>query len=244
MNRAAQLLFSDMKQVRRDPMLIFITIAPLLLVLALKYGVPLVSEQLVAQTGFDVTAHYGVMFGTSLLLIPLVIGVMAGLLMLDERDEQLIAYYAITPLSQEGYFIHRLTLPTLLSGIYILLAFIVVDFSAWSAGQYGFAFVMLLLEGPMMALLLTSFASNKVEGLAWSKLGGLLIFIPVLAYMLPEPWRWGAAVTPTYWVIELFVHNRTMQWNEPELLLAGGIGLGIHLIFITVLYRKYARMIA
>ncbi|MCY9514691.1 ABC transporter permease [Paenibacillus apiarius] len=244
MNRAAQLLLSDMKQVKRDPMLIFIAVAPLLLVLALKYGVPLVSAQFAAQARFDLTVHYGVLFGTSVLLIPLVIGVMAGLLMLDERDEQLIAYYAITPLSQKGYFIHRLTLPTLLSGIYILLAFVMADFSAWSAGQYGFAFAMLLLEGPMMALLLTSFASNKVEGLAWSKLGGLLIFIPVLACLLPEPWRWGAAVTPTFWVIELFVHNRIAQWNEPELLLVGGIGLGVHLIFITVLYRKYASTIA
>ncbi|SMF89731.1 fluoroquinolone transport system permease protein [Paenibacillus uliginis N3/975] len=243
MNRAVQMLRRDIKQVGRDPMLVFITVAPLLLVLALKYGVPIITS-LLLSADFQLSAHYGILYGASILLIPLVVGVMAGLMMLDERDEQLIAYYAITPITQQGYFLHRLTLPTLLSGIYIVLAFLMVDYSSWNPIQYGFALPMLLIEGPIMALLLVSFASNKVEGLALSKIGGLLVFVPVLSYFLPEPWRWGSAVVPTFWVAQLFTQPSSMPWNEPKLIIAGFTGLVVHLVWLRILFRRYLRRIA
>lgn len=242
MIQTVQMLRRDLKQVGRDPMLAFITVAPFLLVLALKYGVPILSS-LLLTADFRLSDHYGILYGTSILLIPLVIGVMAGLMMLDERDEQLIAYYSVTPLTQKGYFVHRLTLPTLLSVFYVILAFCMVDFASWSPLQYGLALTMLLMEGPIMALLLVAFASNKVEGLAVSKMGGLMVFIPVIAYLIPEPWSWGAAALPPYWVARLFAPVG-IPWTEAKLIGIGLIGITMHLVYLGWLFRRYVRRIA
>ena len=59
--------------------------------------------------------------------------------------------------------------------------------------------VQYALLAPLLALLVATFAQNKVEGLAQFKLYNFMLNLPVLIYFLPYEILHGLAVIPTYW---------------------------------------------
>ncbi len=55
------------------------------------------------------------------------------------------------------------------------------------------------LLAPLLALLVATFAQNKVEGLAQFKLYNFMLNLPALIYFLPNSFLHALAVIPTYW---------------------------------------------
>ncbi|WP_040729689.1 hypothetical protein [Paenibacillus dendritiformis] len=242
MSRTMQFLRYDLLHMGRDPMMLFIVTAPALLIAAMAYGVPWTAALLERRAGIHLMEHAGILSGIGLLLIPLVIGVMAGLLMLDERDERVLHYYAATPLRKSGYLLRRMVVPLALAGLYLALAAVSIGWMPLSPAAVLGAMPMLMLEVPLMALFLTGCASNKVEGLALSKLGGIAVFLPVLAYVLPASWWPAFAWLPTYWVAHLFTAEPaagfplTEPWGT-----TGSIAWGIvlHVLCLALAYKRY-----
>jgi len=153
-HRIAQLLGSDLRQMARDPMLAFYFLAPLLLLGAIKFGVPAAAELLLQWTDFELTRYQELILSTAMLLIPLILGVMAGFMVLDERDENLIGYFAVTPLTKRGYVGYRMTLPVLLTVVYCSLLFAVSGMLQAHLSAVLFTLLMLAMEAAMIALLM------------------------------------------------------------------------------------------
>jgi len=232
------LLANDIRYAWRDPVLAAALIGPLALLLLSRYGFPSASYWLESYYSFNMEEYR--VFSASFLMIitPLLIGMLVGLLMLDERDENVIVYYSVTPFMRRGYLAYRLTLPTILCTV---LSLFYLCFSGLMVFRLEYLIVLLLLalEAPLIALLLAAFAKNKVEGLALSKIGGLLIIGPVVAYFIPNAWGFLGAGIPTYWpakVLHLFIQN------EPLLaIIFSMIGLVIHtlcLLFMIYIFNN------
>lgn len=200
-----QLTRADGKHLLRDPMLALSLAAPLLLIVLLRFGAPLLFGLVKEKVGIDLIPYTDLLLVIALLLVALMEGILTGLLMLDERDEQLLSYYAVTPLTKSGYALYRLTVPFILGiigGIGLLL------FSGLYSGPLMEAVPILLLAaagGPLYALALAAIAANKVEGLALSKVIGAMVLLPVASLFLPGAWGWVCAVFPTFWPIHAFV---------------------------------------
>lgn len=242
MSRTMQFLRYDLLHMGRDPMMLFIVTAPALLIAAMAYGVPWTAALLEQRAGVHLMEHAGILSGVGLLLIPLVIGVMAGLLMLDERDERVLHYFAATPLRKSGYLLRRMVVPLALAGLYLALAVASIGWMPLSPAAAMGAMPMLLSEVPLMALFLTGCASNKVEGLALSKLSGIAVFLPVLAYVLPASWWPAFAWLPTFWVAHLFTAEPAAGLPGPELWgTIGSIawGIALHALCLTFAYKRY-----
>jgi fluoroquinolone transport system permease protein len=239
MNRILHLIRLDLRQVTRDSMLAMALFAPFLLILVVRYGVPFISELLYRELSFDLSIYNDLILSFVLILIPLMLGMLTGFMMLDERDENLIQYYAITPLTKMGYFIYRLALPVVLSILYnvLLLAFGQLDSPSLSVTLP--VLLMLAIEAPIITFVLAGFANNKVEGLALSKGLGLVIFIPAVAYFIPFPWQLLAGFVPTYWAAQtLLVGMKGEIWIS---ILYAVVGLVVHGLVLWVLARRYSR---
>jgi fluoroquinolone transport system permease protein len=232
------MLATDGRLMIRDPMIGFALFGPLLLWAVIRYGVPygFVAAEAFTHKDFRIYADFVLCF--ALLLIPLLMGMISGLVLLDERDEKLIEWYAVSPLTKRGYFIYRLLIPTGLSVIYGVWIII----SSGLAAPPGYAafsvIIMLALEAPLMALLLAAIASNKLEGLALTKGIGLFIFAPVIEYFTPWPWSGAAFILPTYWPAAVF--QAGVRGEMGMVILFSVIGISYHLAAVLFLFRRFS----
>ncbi|WP_442604003.1 hypothetical protein [Paenibacillus sp. KN14-4R] len=231
------LIRGDMRQITRDPMLAFYLIAPLLLMAAVALGVPMVTGLLQERLNFDLSGYYDFIMSFALLLIPLILGVMSGFMMLDERDENVINYYAVTPLTKSGYMWYRLLLTIVLTVIYSILLLTFSGLTPVRPMNLLLLLPMMAMEAPILALFLAAYASNKVEGLALSKGASLLIIAPIIAYFAPVPWQYVGGFLPTYWISKTFFMGATDRWMTCVVIAL--IGALVHLLFFRYLYKRF-----
>ncbi|MBP8292231.1 MAG: hypothetical protein KAX65_05625, partial [Caldilineaceae bacterium] len=71
---------------------------------------------------------------------------------------------------------------------------------------YGVLALSVALMAPLTALALATLAQNKVQGLALMKAAGIVLFPPVVAYFVAQPWQWLLAILPTWWPAQVLWH--------------------------------------
>jgi fluoroquinolone transport system permease protein len=235
----------DAKNMLRDPMLGFALLAPPLLWAALRYGLPAADALLGERLGVTIAEYKLFALAFALQLVPLLLGMLAGFVMLEERDERLIACFAVTPLGKAGYVKHRLSHPLALSLIWTFLLGFGSGIAVPSLLPVLSAILLSAIQTPLYSLLLAAYAGNKVEGLAISKLAGLAVFAPALAFFAPWPWQLAGALLPGYWAAKLMVLGGESGngGDTVPALLAATTGMILTCAFYWHLYRAYAQKV-
>lgn len=190
------------KSIARDSFMIFILVIPIFIAILFRFVMPILQGYLLQY--FDLSEYYD--FATIFILVmgPMMSGMVIGFNLLDDRDEDILSYMAITPIRKEGYLLFKVFAPMVMffvQAIFILFIF--------NIGNINFLkiiplLVLLAMETPMYALIMASFASNKVEGLAFGKLMGISLAGPFLSYFFPSAWRFFGGVFPTFWISESY----------------------------------------
>ncbi|ETT45449.1 hypothetical protein BSK66_09985 [Paenibacillus odorifer] len=236
------MLRQDLQNAVKDPMLLLITLGPLLLTLIIRYGFPPLSDWIASLSSFHLLSYSDFITVVLMLLVPQLAGIAAGLLILDERDERLIGIYAVTPLMKNGYLAYRLILPIFIS---IVMSAVFLLFSGISQHKLENIAVLLLLvlETPILAMLMATFAANKVEGLAFSKMIGLTLLGAVFAYFVPEPWQLLAGVFPTYWPAKLYLEGIAVNHSSYKIAIYFIIGLLFHLLLLQQMFKLFWKKI-
>lgn len=235
-NKYKLLLSGDLRQTTADPMLMACLFGPIALTLLARFGFPLAAEWVMSTFGLDIKGHSA--FAQALLAsaIPMLAGTLTGLRMLDERDEDIIRYIAVTPLTKRGYLTYRLLLPSAICFVCSTAFFLLSGLLPFRLESL-FSLLLFSLEAPWFALLLAAFSANKVEGLAFAKLGGLLIAGPAAAAFLPGSWHWIAAWIPSFWSAKPMLLGA-----EGSNLEAAGYafaGLLVHLLLLAFMLHKF-----
>ena len=195
----------DLRSVRRDSMLNWMVLIPLISAFVIRWGVPPLTTSLIEQNGFDLAPYYPVIMAYFFVLMnPLLFGVVIGFLLLDERDDGTLTALQITPLPLKSYLAYRIILPMLLS---VVLMFIIYPIA--NLGRLGFVPVLLAAlsaapVAPLMALAFASFAQNKVQGFALMKALGIVVMPPIFAFFIQSPWELAFGILPTYWPLKVY----------------------------------------
>lgn len=232
MSRFFSLLRGDLRSVRRDPMLLVVSCAPLAILALLRVVVP--------QLGVAVEQYYRLIYMLFATVIPLLFGMVSGFLLLDEIDQRILSFVAVTPTGRGGYLVQKILLPTVLVfGISLLLGGI-NGIVAVRWPEFLAVALLLALETPLVALFIVAFGENKVAGAALAKVAGLLVFGPIVAHFGDTPLALAAGILPTYWAGELFYFSgdsRGVWW----LLFVGA--LGIYGAYGALLARRFGRRV-
>lgn len=203
MARLGALVAADARNLVRDPFLVLITVLPLGVALLVRAVYPHALALL--EPWVDLSQYRELIVAFLMVLPPQTFGWVVGLLMLDERDEGVLAAIAVTPLRMSGFLTWRLAVPV---GVSLVLSAAVLPLGgllplspvvAWVAA------VVAGLEAPLIALYLVAFASNKLEGLAYGKLGNLAMLGAFGAVLAPAAWQPLFAWLPPYWIARLLV---------------------------------------
>ncbi len=240
MRKYRALLMNDIRHAALDPVLMAGMFAPLALLLLSRFGYPMASNWIEERYVFDIGEYSNFAATFLVVIIPMLTGMLTGLLMLDERDENIISYYAVTPLMRRGYMVYRLILPSILSAV---LSALYLSLSGISEIRMESMYTLLLLalEAPCFALFLAAFSANKVEGLALSKIGGLFIAGPVVAYFVTGAWQLLGAWVPTYWPAKVFLVG--VQGESLSAFAYFAVGLMFHVVLLVVMVRIFIKRV-
>lgn len=236
MKKLLALSLGDVKNITRDSMLLMGIFAPLLLAVFVRFVVPLAADEVLERFALDIREHYTFIMSFIIQLSPFMLGVMAGLMILDEKDENILAQIAVTPLSTSGYIAYRLLSPMIVS-LFLTL------FMVWIADlvtlEWKLLPIVLLvcMHTPIVALFLGGMAQNKVEGLALTKGAGVVLFASLASYLIPSNWAYVAGVFPTYWISEAFV--AAIDGSIQTYAMAVGAGFIVSGAYLYLLLRKF-----
>jgi fluoroquinolone transport system permease protein len=213
-------------------------IYPLVIAVVVRLGVSPLTEWLVRRYEFNLAPYYPLLMSVILLMPPMLAGIVIGFLLLDQRDDQTMAALQVTPLTLKGYFAYRNILPLVLSFIVTVIVFVLAGLvSVGFLGVIGAAASSAPLA-PIYALALATLAANKVQGFAFSKAFGVLLFPPVFAYFFEPPVQFIFGLDPLYWPARFFwsIHaGEQMAW------LYLLIGFGYQVLLIRILSRRLYR---
>jgi fluoroquinolone transport system permease protein len=198
------LLRADGRTIRRDTLLLPLAFGlPLLIALA-RFGVPALASWLDGTYGFDLVPYYPWIVGAVFVIdLPMNLGGLMALMVLEERDDGTLSALQVTPLGLGGYAGYRLALAIGLSAVVLLAG---VPLTGLLPGPVLTAALPAVLPACLMAaaaaLGVLLLADNKVEGLAIMKGLGALYVLPLLGWFVDSRWEVLLALVPTWWPLQ------------------------------------------
>lgn len=230
---------ADLRNVWRDDLLAAVAVAPLLIAVLFRFGVPPLTALLARELAFDLAPHYGLLMSFFVLMAPTMAGMITGFLLLDERDGGVLTALLVTPMPLGGYLAYRLFGLLALGLVVTVAGYPVAGLAPLPLADLLALALLASLTGPVVALFLAGFAENKVTGFALVKVLNMIAMVPIGAYFLAEPWQWAAGVVPTFWPLK-------MTWlatdGEPYLPLLLP-GLAAYAAVILLLLRHFRRRV-
>ena len=202
-------------------MLILSLMVPFILWALMQFIFPIVAQFILDRWSFDIYPWYRQAGYFFMVLIPMMMGMVYGFILLDERDGGIITAISITPMGKPGYLKLRLGIPMVLSFLFVTVFQLVLGLQGSS-------------QSLMMLLFLGAYADNKVMGLAISKGFGILLLGPVLDFILPRPLNWLGAYSPMFWTGRSYLSESTGTFW-----LFFIISIAIHFFLIKLLLRRF-----
>ncbi len=190
---------SELKNITRDRMYIFFFVFPIVLGVGGYFLIPYV-EGLVAPG--NPMAQIIAMF--LILITGFIFGAVTGFTLLDDKDDNVLMSLKITPISVRFYVIVKLAISYVFGFFAMIVLTVAMNFLPGSSfGTILLIAIIGAIQGPMVALIVNSFARNKVEGFVIMKGSGLLLMIPVLVFFVQTWKEVFLVIVPGFWPARL-----------------------------------------
>jgi len=219
---------TDLKLLRRDPMLVYSVAMTLVLLLIVRYFKDRIG------------VYYPLLALLMMLFIPMIFGMVPGFMMADEKEDKTIQALQVIPISSEAFLAYRLTWASVVMVVMTGIAPTILDIEI---SRNGLLVLMALfvLEVWIYGLFITVFAESRMQALTASKVLGWFLFLPPLIKLVVE-WRnlstdWSkfTAFLPTYWLYRVFEGITLNDYGEFP------TAVVVHLVWLiplVVLFRR------
>ncbi|MCB0034997.1 MAG: hypothetical protein KDE51_13280 [Anaerolineales bacterium] len=200
-----QMSGNDAKLVGRDQFMIGLIAYPIFNLLFIRFGLPPLTTWLQNSYDFDLTPYHMLMVSYLILvMVPMFVGMVVGLLLIEERDDDTLTVMMITPMSLNQLVGYRVLLAAVVSFLTIA---VFVPLTNTIVMPFGLLVVIALfasLNAPVTALLFFAIAKDKVQAFGVLKVLSTLNIIPIIAFFVAEPWQYVFGLQPAYWAIKAF----------------------------------------
>ena len=193
-----QVILTDLRKVLAEPFFWLSLLAPLLLAWGLHYLLPSLAERF---QNFDLTDYYPIIVALLILTPPLYFGVVLGLLLLEEKDENVLLAVAVTPITLRNYLFARVAVYTLVSLPLIFVVHELIGVIGIDRTQLALIAIVTSLNTPLLVMLLAAFCKNQLEGFVIGKGMSPLLLLPLAMFFVPDYWHVLCGILPTYWPI-------------------------------------------
>ena len=230
-----RLAINDFKNIIRDKFLVYAAIAmPLMVIIISRIILHWIAPTL--KDTIPLAGNYSMIFMLFVTMIPLVYGFIVAFLILDERDEHLLTVLRVMPISRNSYLIYRMLFLSLFSFI-VMLIFPplsgLLENTQFSYIQYIPIALLFTLLTPFSALMVSSFATNKVQAFAIFKISGTVFLIPLFIFLITDNLKYIFAPIPNFWA---FITLKEVISTGANDYLHLGIGFVYTIALIAVLF--------
>jgi hypothetical protein len=189
---------------------------------------------LVSETNFPL------LFMLFTIFIPMIFSFIVAFLILDERDEHLLTVLRIMPISRNSFLTYRMFFMSLFAFI-VLLIFPplsgLIDGTQFTYSAYIPVAILSALFTPLIALLVSSLAQNKVQAFAIFKIGGTVFMLPIFAFLLNlGDIKYIFSPIPNFWTLlslDTVLKNGTLD------IFPLVIGIVFHITLIAILFYVF-----
>ncbi len=198
------LLRHDARLLRRDWILVVLLFGLPLAALLLRWFVPWLTGFLLEYVDLE---PYRALIVAGLLVSnqPVFLGVVIGLLLIEEREQGTLLAIEASPLSAQRFLGYRVLVATLISFVLIPIDVLLAGLASVSWPVLLASSALASLTVPVVALVYATFVRNKVQALVWIRPVQGWAAVGVALYFAPTPWEWILApLVPLYYPMRLF----------------------------------------
>jgi len=190
---------AEIKNIFRDSMYLFFMLYPVILGVVGYFLIPYIEDQVSANS--LVPEIISMIF---ILMTGFIFGAITAFTLLDDKDDNVLISLKITPISVKAYVAFKL----LISFIFGFIASLVIILTTNFLPNASFLTILLIsilgaLQAPGVALIINSFATNKVEGFVIMKMSALILAFPVIAFFVQSWQEVFLVFAPGFWPARL-----------------------------------------
>ncbi|MDN4166864.1 hypothetical protein QWY31_15235 [Cytophagales bacterium LB-30] len=197
-----QIIRSDLKIGFRDPLLKIIFFFPLLVIAVAVWIVPQLMVWFPALSSYTLLIMAGAGMQTAIMF-----GFISGFLHLEEREEFTLQALQVLPLGLDKLLALRMasgSFITLASNMLIFLYSPLVAIDTWKCTILAINSALL---APLISLLIITFSSTRVDGMAKMKIINLVVALPLVSTLFISQWIWLLSPIPSFWVVQSLVNH-------------------------------------
>lgn len=203
---------NDVKLVRRDSFLAGMLVYILVIGIFLRFALPaldtyLIENGVLPNETMDIALHdvYPMIVAYMAVYIGAVlIGVIVGFMLLDEKDDKTITALLVTPVPLNSYLMYRVGAATIIGFFGVTATMLIINQALLPLWQTLLIAAGASLTAPIAGLFFATFAENKVQGFAMTKFVGVAGMTILLGWFVAEPLQWLIGLFPPFWVVKAY----------------------------------------
>jgi fluoroquinolone transport system permease protein len=228
---------NELKNIMRDPMYIFFAVYPFVFGTIGYFTIDLIND--------DTWASMVVML--LIVMTSYIYGALTGFTLLDDKDDNVLLSLKITPINTKMYVFVKL----MMSYVFGLVATIIVVYATGFLSESSFGFILLVatvssLQAPFLALVVNSFAGNKIEGFVVMKATGITLILPAVAFWLTDWKEFFLIIGPGFWPARMIMMELLptatygIEYNF-SIITYFIIGMAYNLLLTVLLFKLYSK---
>lgn len=233
--KAIRLSFFQMVvSMRRDMMLFAACLAPVFAGLLFRFAIPFLEAVLTDYFHIPaiISPYYRLIDVFFMMLSPTMFCFVSAMVSLEEADEKTAVYLFITPLGKTGYLSARFGVPAAIAFLVTVILFPVFKLTTFTPIAILSLAAGGTLQGIIVALLILTLSSNKLEGMAVTKLSTLTICGAAIPFFIKDNIQYVVLALPSFWIGKAACENRLL-YMLPAFALSA--------IWIVFLLKRYLR---
>ena len=221
--KAIRLSFFQMAAAMRRDMMLFVScFAPILAGFFFRFAIPFIESAL--TDSFHIAAIISPYYKLVDILFAMLSSTMfcfvSAMISLEERDEKTAVYLFITPLRKTGYIVARFGVPSAIAFLATIILLPVFKLTPLSPLTILLLATGGTLQGMIVALLVLTISSDKLEGMALTKLSTDIQYV--------------ISPLPSFWIGKAILENMPL-YMLPAFVLSD--------MWICFLFKRYLRKI-
>lgn len=221
-------------QIRRDSMLRMALAAPFLAGALFRLGAPALETLLCRYFSRPtlLARYFPLMDAFLALLAPIMLCFAFAMVTLEEVDDKVAQSYLVTPLGKSGYLFTRMGVPALLSLPVTSLTLLLFHLGSLPPAMLAAFSIFGALTGLTVALMIVCLSTNKLEGMAVTKLASLFTLGLLPPWFLRDGTQYLFAALPTFWIAKTVKEGRIVYFF---------MALLVFTVWLAALCRRFSR---
>lgn len=191
---------SDLNRILKDTILMPLLLAPMLVGIVFKIGYSLGIPWVINRFSLDLSIYSDYILAMVISFIPVMLGIVMGFMMIEDKDDNIIQLFMVTPMEIEGYLINRMAIIGSFSFIYTIINYYIMSIHNLNVLRL----IIVAISNSILAITVGMFfftkVSDKIKGLTYAKGFNLLSFFVFAPFIKSNLFNMIANIVPTYWL--------------------------------------------